>query len=293
MKSALPPVLLAALQLWRKRRLQALLSTLGIVVGVAGLVLVMALGEGARREMEAALGGLGAGALVVRHRPEAVGGDPLTPIHQRRIARLLGGELAGIAPLRAVTVPVQGAEAQVDAVEVIATNRHYAELANLSPRAGRFIADRDLAGVERVCVLGGALGRRLFPRGQVLGQPLRIDGQWFRVVGWLQAGPGLPGLGTLGLGGADQRLYVPLGTLTAPGDGALDELLIRLARPDALGVATAVIRRVMTTGPAGVAGAGVPVEVIVPVEVMRQKHRPRAAPRLDCAVRWGPPDAIS
>ena len=159
---------------------------------------------------------------------------------------------------------------------MIATNPHYAELANLSPRAGRFIADRDLAGVERVCVLGGALGRRLFPRGQVLGQPLRIDGQWFRGVGWLQAGPGLPGLGTLGLGGADQRLYVPLGTLTAPGDGALDELLIRLARPDALGVATAVIRRVMTTGPAGVAGAGVPVELIVPVEVMRQKHRLQA-----------------
>src|SRR5690606_29335613 len=221
-----PALLVAALQLWRKRRLQALLSTLGIAAGVAGLVLAVALGEGARREMDDALGGLGARTLVVRHRPDA-GGQPLTTAHQRRIVRLLGTELDGLAPVRADTLPVQGADGHLDAVRALATDRHDGALVPLPLRAGRFLADRDIAAGERVCVLGWALGRRLFPRGQVVGEPLRIGDEWFRVVGWLQPGAlRLPGLGTLGLGGADQSLYVPFGVLGSPGDGELDELLV-------------------------------------------------------------------
>ncbi|HLS97751.1 MAG: ABC transporter permease [Porticoccaceae bacterium] len=265
-----PALLVAALQLWRKRRLQALLSTLGIAAGVAGLVLAAALGEGARREMEAALGGLGAGTLVVRHRSDA-GGEPLTTVHQRRIVRLLGRELEGLAPLTASTLPVRGADARLDAVRVLATDRHYAALVPLPLRAGRFLADRDVAAGERVCVLGWELGRRLFPRGQVVGEPLSIAGEWFRVVGWLQPGAlRLPGLGTLGLGGADQSLYVPLGALGYPGDGELDELLVRLHRGEALQPAMAAVRRVLAAGPGG---KGVAAELIVPVEVLRQKHR--------------------
>src|SRR5690606_30360476 len=167
-----PALLVAALQLWRKRRLQALLSTLGIAAGVAGLVLAAALGEGARREMEAALGGLGAGTLVVRHRSDA-GGEPLTTVHQRRIVRLLGRELGGRPGRGRTTAPSSaggggggrtwrppppapcgggGADARLDAVRVLATDRHYARLVPLPLRAGRFLADRDVAAGERVCV---------------------------------------------------------------------------------------------------------------------------------------------
>lgn len=264
----------SSLQLWRKRRLQAMLSTLGIIAGVAGLVLVIALGQGAGRELQAALGSLGAGSVIIRAKAE--GNSSLMLSHRDRINALLHEAAPVQAPVRFATHAVASSEQRADAIRIIATDRHYPALYPLQLHSGRFLADYDLVHGQAVCVLGWELGRMLFPRGQVLGQQVRIGNRWYRVVGWLK--PSALDLPALGLSEPDRSAYIPLGSLGVGADSSaanqtgLDELTLRFPREQQLAEGLKVIKRILDGGDSSADGeAG--VEYVIPVEVLRQQQK--------------------
>lgn len=261
--------LAGALKLWRHRRAQALLSSLGIVVGVGGLVLVIALGQGARRELAAALGTLGTGSVVVK-RPEGHARSALRPDRAEAAMRLLGEHLDSASKVRNGSLAVASAAATLDTMRVVGTDRHYQDIFKLGLHGGRFISDFDLQTRARVCVLGWEAGQRLFPRGQVLGQELRIGRDVCRVVGWLRASAyHLPRLEGLGLSETDQGLFVPLSTLD-PGrvaDG-LDQLVLRFHDEDTMSAALGTLKRIL-----GYGTEQARLEYLVPIELLRQKQR--------------------
>ena len=273
----------SSLQLWLKRRLQGLLSTLGIIAGVAGLVLVIALGQGAGRQLQQALGSLGAGSVIIRAKAE--GDSSLALSHRDRIAALFSAAAPLQAPVRYASQSVASSEQRVDAIRIIATDRHYPALYPLQLHSGRFLADYDLVHRQPVCVLGWELGRMLFPRGQVLGQQVRIGSRWFRVVGWLK--PAALDLPSLGLSEPDRSAYIPLGTLAQGADdatvNALDELTLRFPREAQLAQGLKVVKRIVDgtdingtdINGHGIKGSGAQagVEYVIPVEVLRQKQK--------------------
>jgi putative ABC transport system permease protein len=254
-------------------KLRSSLSILGVVFGVAAVVAMSSVGEGARRETLAQIASLGIDTVTVRPRPPGPG-EKAPAALPAAAAASLGRVVPGV---RAVA-PVRVAELRADAggrhadVIVIGTTPAYREATRLEVAAGRFLADVDEGDRKRVAVLGASAARALFPLGNPLGQTVRLGGDWYQVVGVLEGRASPRGRGAA-IRGRDlnRSALVPLPALDRGADrrpDGVDEIVFRVATPEAVvpgaGVALALVRRV--TG-------GEPIDVIVPREILRQRER--------------------
>jgi putative ABC transport system permease protein len=254
-------------------RLRSSLSILGVVFGVAAVIAMSSVGEGARRETLAQIASLGIDTVTVRPRPAEPGERApaaLPAATADSIRRVVPGVRA-VAPLRVAELPAE-AGGRTAAVIAIGTTPAYRDATRLDVAAGRFLADLDVADRARVAVLGASAARALFPLGSPVGESVRLGGDWFRVVGVLEGRASARGRGAA-IRGRDlnRSVLVPLGALDRGTDlrpDGVDEVVFRLATPEAVvpgaGVAVAVARR---------ATGGDPVEAVVPREILRQRER--------------------
>jgi putative ABC transport system permease protein len=254
----------SALLVWRHHRAQALLAVLGVVAGVSGLVTVVAIGEGARREFNQAIGLLGGGTLVVRS-----SGAHLPVERVSAVQRILGASLTQVVPVASAQTSAQSGAARVDGVRVVETARDYQAAQRLQLFDGRFITWYDQANDARVCVLGWQLGRTLFPRGGAVGRQVRLGDKVFTVVGWL-ARTERPDLdfGSAELPDLDEVAYVPLVATGSIGSKAsLDELILRFDDEADMLRASGAVQRILEYDAEGTA-----FEYVVPIEMLRQKY---------------------
>jgi len=254
-------------------KLRSSLSILGVVFGVAAVVAMSSVGEGARRETLAQIASLGIDTVTVRPRPPEPGEK--TPA---ALPAAAAASLGRVVPAVRAVAPVRVAALQADAggrradVIVIGTTPAYREATRLELAAGRFLADVDETDRKRVAVLGASAARALFPLGSPVGQTVRLGGDWYQVVGVLEGRASPRGRGSA-IRGRDlnRSVLVPLPALDRGADrrpDGVDEIVFRVAAPEAVvpgaGVALALVRR---------ATGGEPVEVIVPREILRQRER--------------------
>jgi len=261
---------LPALKVWRKKRLQALLSMLGIAAGIIGLVNLLALGEGAKREMDAAMGAYGAGTLIIQNASEETESiSQLNSAQMQRFKQLMGDDLLNASMSWNTQVNLYAENTEVPQVSLVATDRNYADFHNLSAQAGRFLTDIDLAYKSQTCVLGAALGKTLFPRQQVVGQKVRIDNEWCTVVGWLKPlADTLSKLDVLSLSQLDQSIFIPVTwhqTHSLAVD--LDQILLQFDSEQSMISSMSVAQRVTRVDHPEAA-----LEFIVPVQLIRQKQ---------------------
>jgi putative ABC transport system permease protein len=253
-------------------KLRSSLSILGVVFGVAAVVAMSSVGEGARRETLAQIASLGIDTVTVRPRPPGAG-EKTPPALPAAVAASLARVVPGVravAPLRVAELPAEVGGRRADVI-AIGTTPAYREATRLELAAGRFLADVDVVDRKRVAVLGASAARSLFPLGSPLGETVRLGGDWYQVVGVLE-GRASPRRGAA-IRGRDlnRSLLVPLPALDRGPDrrpDGVDEIVFRVGSPEAVvpaaGVAQTLVRRV--TG-------GEPLEVIVPREILRQRER--------------------
>jgi putative ABC transport system permease protein len=195
-------------------KLRTLLTALGIIIGVAAVVALLAIGQCSQQSITASITANGANLLTVRSgasRSGGVGGqvgssqtltiedaEALADPANVPDASLVSPEYEGNAQLVAGS---QNTNARVTGVVSA-----YLEVHNMALAEGDFISDDNVESVSNVVVLGANVAETLFPDGDVLGQSLRISGQKFTVVGVLEA------KGGSGFGSTDDGVFVPLTT---------------------------------------------------------------------------------
>jgi putative ABC transport system permease protein len=254
-------------------KLRSSLSILGVVFGVAAVVAMSSVGEGARRETLAEIEALGIDTVTVRPRPAAAGerAAAALPAAAADSLRRIVPDLRSVAPVRVSELPVE-ANGRTSAAIAIGTTPAYRDALRLTPAAGRFLSDLDVTDRKRVVVLGAAVARALFPIGSPLGESVRLGGDFFQVVGVLEgrAAPRARGA-TIRTRDVNRCVLVPLPSLDRgrdPHPDGVDELVFRVGRPEtvlpAAGVAESVVRRL---------SAGQPLELVVPREILRQRQR--------------------
>jgi putative ABC transport system permease protein len=254
-------------------KLRSSLSILGVVFGVAAVVAMSSVGEGARRETLAQIAALGVDTVTIRPRPAPAGEPPPSGLPARAVESLrqVVPGLRAVAPVRVAELSAEAGGRQAAAI-VIGTTPGYRDAARLSLAAGRFLADLDVSDSKRVAVLGAALADALFPLDTPLGRTVRVGDDFFQVIGVLEgrASPRSRG-GAIRARDVNRSLFVPLRALDRgagnPKDG-IDEIVFRVGSPEAVvpaaGVAQSLLRRL--TG-------GQPLEVVVPREILRQRQR--------------------
>ena len=194
-------------------RLRTALSLLGMVIGVAAVVTLTALGEGARRYVIDQFASIGTNLLIVvpgksetTGLPGMVPGVPndMTLQDAEAINRQIP-EAAMVAPLVVGTEDVSFGSRRRQ-VAVVGSTREFLEVRKLAVARGEFLPADDMQRGRAVAVLGTKVARELFPGEEPVGQIVRIGGWRMRVIGVL-ASRGVQ----LGMD-VDDVVVVPVGT---------------------------------------------------------------------------------
>ncbi len=172
------------------------LTALGVMIGVAAVIILVALGNGAQKSVEANLTALGSNLMIV------YSGEPrgtalvrtntsnirptITPTDVELIELLPLEWVSAVAPTNTENGQLKYENRNV-AVTVTGTAVSYPEVRNFHPVHGEFFSQDDIENRRRVVTIGMQVYRDLFPDGvDPLGQILRINGISFRVIGVME-----------------------------------------------------------------------------------------------------------
>jgi putative ABC transport system permease protein len=251
-------------------KLRSTLSILGVVFGVAAVVAMSSVGEGARREALAQIGALGIDSITVRARPGDSGSTSGLRIRDAEALGAVVPRVLGVAPVReaTLTASVDGRRLEVGAV---GTAPSYQIAARLPVATGRFLAPLDVADRKRVAVLGATVASVLFPLGEARGHRVLLGTDWFDIVGVLEPRGSPRGrAGPIRTRDVNRAVFVPLPALDRGGSAArdgIDEVVMRVEDGEAVAATAEVVKSLLTRS------GGTSFDVIVPREILRQKER--------------------
>lgn len=169
----------------RANRLRSLLTMLGVIIGVMAVVVLVAIGSGAKQEVEAQVEGLGSNIIFVVAGSVEFGAAPSISRLQLDDVEYLG-RVAGNPDLVATTVS-SGEFVSVGSTELFATvagtNENIPNVFDRPIARGEYLTSTDVDTRRRVAVLGSAVAEQLFPDIEPLGRQVSISGVRFRVIG--------------------------------------------------------------------------------------------------------------
>jgi putative ABC transport system permease protein len=171
--------------------LRSLLTMLGMIFGVAAVVAMLSIGAGARQKVMALIEQMGVHNLIVEAK-ETTEWQAHTKI--RKISpgltmsdyRIMRDDVAGVVastPRKRLTPSKMAPRPQQEMPTVYGINPVYEQIAGLHLLEGRFFSQDEETNSAPVCVLGTAAKWSLFGSSDPLGQYVKVNEQWFRVVG--------------------------------------------------------------------------------------------------------------
>ncbi|MBV9581970.1 MAG: ABC transporter permease [Chloroflexi bacterium] len=202
----------SALSALRANKGRSLLTTLGIIIGVAAVIAIVALGEGASASVASQLSGLGTNLLTVMPGSSSSGGVAAGAGSTTTLKAADATAIASISGVSGVS-PVVSGSAQVIAgnqnwsTRVQAVLPDYEQIEDWTIASGTFFTDQDNTNSSNVAVIGQTVATNLFPNGESpVGQSIRIRNVPFTVIGVLTSKGSGPG------GDQDDTIMIPFQT---------------------------------------------------------------------------------
>ena len=219
-------------------KLRSTLTSLGIILGVAAVIIVVSIGEGNKQSTLRQITDLGATNIIIRSqkppttqsastRNTSVVEYGLTRLDLKRLQEFVGpsadpdattGAVPGpglrgkhLVPLKAVGSEIRRRNERTIS-QVFGTTPDLSRTANLSVRpGGRYLVDADIEGSAPVAVIGSEIADTFFRLEDPVGKDLRVDSQVFKVVGVLEP-IGLAGGAGVALVGRDlnKDVHIPI-----------------------------------------------------------------------------------
>lgn len=193
-------------------KIRTALSMLGILIGVAAVIAMLALGRGAQKAIEEQLSSLGSNLLVLRTGAVRVGG---VAQESGSTTRLTPDDAVAIRQkvenISAISSSVDGRAQSTYlnknwSTQVLATTPSYASMRAAQPQLGRFFTEDENLKRARVAVIGLTLVRELFGSTNPIGEMIKINKVSFQVIGIL------PEKGSNGWRDQDDIIIIPLFT---------------------------------------------------------------------------------
>jgi len=267
-------------------KLRTVLTMLGIIFGVAAVIAMLSIGEGAKQESLAQIRQMGISNIIVQHWNKAKDNPNQESNTDKNRSRGLTWDdarsIAAIVPMAEYVTPQRELQTKTQAgsttfqTMVVGTIPEYLAVLNAKVASGVFFTRDDVLEARRVCVLGSDAKRALFFFDDPLGGRVKIQNQWFTVIGVLEdkgAAGGKIG-GVLEVRNTDEDVYIPLTTMLhrfhwKSGDSELTQITVKVDDPDHLNQAAQIIRSIVSRRHRGVAD----FKIAIPEELLRQSQR--------------------
>ncbi len=171
-------------------KLRSFLSILGIMIGVAAVISMMALGEGAKDSITKTLSSLGSNLLTVRPGSHMQRGVAMESGQVTRFSLQDARELSHLPEVKRASASVVGRGQLVYGnknwnTQIWGTGVGYATMRAAEPISGRFFTEDELRSRKKVAVVGGTVIRELFGSINPVGQTFKINRINFKIIGVL------------------------------------------------------------------------------------------------------------
>jgi putative ABC transport system permease protein len=197
----------------RANPLRSLLTMLGVIIGVAAVIAMIALGDGAQQSVAERIAKLGTTILQIDAAPQRQGGVQLSTrrrmtIDDARTIEERAPHVLAVEPQQDKSLQLQWGNRNTN-ITIIGATPNFLVVRKFDLDAGEMFTSADDLGRQRVAVLGaGALTQlNVASPSDIIGQTVRIGGIQFVVIGTLKA----KGSGS-GFGSPDDQVIIPFGT---------------------------------------------------------------------------------
>lgn len=201
--------------------LRSMLTVLGMFIGVASVIWLLAIGEGISRKAQEQIKGLGANNIIVRSMkpPNEATASMRGPVpfgltradYDRLTETLPTVERA--LPIREIRQQFGFGERYVDG-RLVGCTPEYASVTQLEVDRGHFITDLELKHGEKVCCLAAEVADKLFPYEDPIGRAIHVEQNYYVVVGVMKPRQAMAGIGgSLAAQDFSNDVYIPISTL--------------------------------------------------------------------------------
>ncbi len=205
-------IIMAAFAALRANAMRSLLTMLGVVIGVASVIAMIALGNGAQNAVKDRIAKLGTTVLQINPQRVNQGG-----VNTTNVVKIT---MKDIEMMRDLSHHVSGINAQQDrdlqvvwgnkntSAQITGTSANFLQVRGFRMAAGRMFTENEDAARRRVAVIGAEVLPRLEIQNpeSIIDQPIRIRGRQFTVIGVLAS------RGVSGVGDGDNQILIPFST---------------------------------------------------------------------------------
>ncbi|MFF4384092.1 ABC transporter permease [Kitasatospora sp. NPDC001547] len=229
-------------------KVRSALTMLGVLIGVASVILLLAVGNGSSVAVKESITSLGTNALTVSAGSASGGSRATSSVKRLTVAdaKALASDssadaIRSVAPVVTTSATALYGNISYNPGSVVGTYPSYFETANQKVAHGEYFTDDDVLASRKVAVLGATTARQLFDTEDPVGRAVVLGGTPFTVVGVLQA------KGGSGFTDPDDVVVAPLPTVqnAFTGFGPVNQILVQAASADSTAAAQSEISRVL------------------------------------------------
>lgn len=215
-------ILKEALKNIRTNKLRSFLTMLGLVIGIASVIILVGIGNGTSKEVTSQVQSLGTDILTV-----TISSSDTTLKYEQLEDFKNIDNVNSIAPYKSVSSTVSKGTTTSSKSSILATNNNYLDVTNVSLSTGRNISIIDVENSSKVCILGSDIATTLFNLSEPVGQNIKIDGDNYTVIGVLEQ------QGTSMGNNVDSMILIPLTTAKYLGtDTTISNLYLKVKNED-------------------------------------------------------------
>jgi putative ABC transport system permease protein len=190
-------ILMSALRGVLANKMRSILTMLGVLIGVASVILLLAVGNGSAATIRESIAALGTDTVTVRANSTGGGGGPgatategstvkeITLDVSDELANAGLGHVETVVPQVSTSLTVSSTDASADSVSIIGTTENYFDVSTSEISTGESFTEDDITSAAKVAVIGSELATTLFPTGSALGESITVDGTPLTIVGVL------------------------------------------------------------------------------------------------------------
>lgn len=206
----------------KNNKLRSVLTMLGLIIGIASVIVLVGIGSGATDDVTNQVQSLGTDILTINITSED------SSIEYEKIDEILDlDNISKVAPYKNVSSTVSRGSTTASKSTILATNDSYLEVTNTALAEGRTISQIDIKNKTKVCILGSEIATSLFNLSDPVGEAIKINGDKYTVIGVLEE------QGTSMGNNIDEMVLIPLTTAKYLGtDTSITNLYVKVENED-------------------------------------------------------------
>lgn len=191
-------------------KLRTFLTALGIIIGVASVISMISIGEGARQQTLSTISKFGTNIITIKpgqkkSRHVSTGKVDTLILEDATVIEKNVPLITGVAAQVYRSAQLKFGNKNTNTT-VRGTGTSYARLANFELEKGRYFNQQEINASKRVCVLGQTVVKNLFEEANPLGTNIKVDGKNFMVIGTMEP------KGALSWFDPDDQIFIPVTT---------------------------------------------------------------------------------